>query len=239
MAAMTRQSTQENRFYDFLGFVRFLLKKWKLIAGVMCASLIVSAIAVFFVIRPMYEATSQIYVVNSQDSVINLSDLQIGSYLTSDYQWMFQTWEVNQTVINHLNLSYTVKQMKEHLSVSNPNNTRVLTITFSSPSASEAAAVANEYASVVSQYISDAMLTSKPTTISVALEPLAPSRPRKMLIMGASTILAGLMAVWCLFIAYICDDKIKTADDLYKYMGVEPLSEIPCYETIEKDRHLL
>ena len=227
---MPKHAKQENRLYDYLGFVRYLLHKWKIIAGTMLLSLISSSIIVFFIIQPMYEATSQIYVVNSQDSVINLSDLQIGSYLTSDYQWMFQTWEVNQTVINNLHLPYTVKQMKEHLVVTNPNNTRVLTITFSSPSAKEAADVANEYASVVSQYISDAMLTSKPTTISVALQPLTPSRPRKILIMGINTFLAGLISAWCLFIAYLCDDKIKNADDLNKYIGVEPLSEIPYFE---------
>ena len=40
-----------------------------------------------FLITPKYEATSSIYVVSaSNNSVVNLTDLQIGAQLTADYQ---------------------------------------------------------------------------------------------------------------------------------------------------------
>ena len=40
-----------------------------------------------FLITPKYEATSSIYIVSaSNNSVVNLSDLQIGAQLTADYQ---------------------------------------------------------------------------------------------------------------------------------------------------------
>ena len=231
------QKNQERQSLDVLGFLKYLFQKKRILVIVALAALILSTVYVFLIATPIYEATSQIYMVNSQDSVINLSDLQIGSYLTSDYQWMFQTWEVNQTVINNLKLPYSVKQMKDKLTVKNPSNTRVLTITFASKNAKEAALVANEYATVVSQYISDAMLTSKPTTISVALEPLAPARPRKLLVIGITTALACVAAAWILFIVYLYDDKVKDASDLRKYMNADPLTVIPYSEKNRKSRN--
>lgn len=212
---------------DFVGFMRYLQMRISIVILAGLAGFALSALYCFVIAKPVYESTAQLYVINSQDSAINLSDLQIGSYLASDYQLVFNTWEVNQQVINNLNLPYTVTQIKKKLSVTNPSNTRILMITFKSEDAKESAQVANEYAAVASQYISDYMLTSKPTVISTALEPLKPTYPRKKLIVAVSTMVAMLIAAWGLFAAFVCDDKIKTADDIRRYMNTEPLAVIP------------
>lgn len=227
---MEEKETQKERrinSLDFMGFMKYLRKRMNIVILAGIAGLVFSAFYCFVIAKPVYESTAQLYVINSQDSAINLSDLQIGSYLASDYQLIFDTWEVNQQVIDDLNLPYTVTQIKKKLSVTNPNNTRILMITFKSESAKESAEVANEYASVASRYISDYMLTSKPTVISTALEPLKPTYPRKKLIIAISTMLAALMAAWALFVVFLCDDKIKTADDIRRYMNAEPLAVIP------------
>lgn len=212
---------------DFVGFMKYLQMRSSIVVMAGLAGLVLSALYCFVIAKPVYESTAQLYVINSQDSAINLSDLQIGSYLASDYQLVFNTWEVNQQVIDNLDLPYTVTQIKKKLSVTNPSNTRILMITFKSEDAKESAQVANEYAAVASQYISDYMLTSKPTVISTALEPLKPTYPRKKLIVAISTMLAALITVWGLFVAFVCDDKIKTADDIRRYMNAEPLAVIP------------
>ena len=216
--------------FDMLRFFKYVLQKRKILISIVLVLLVASVIYVQFVAVPLYEATAQIYVVNSKESVINLSDLQIGSYLASDYQWMFTTWEVNQQVINNLKLPYTVKQMKERLTVSNPSNTRILLVTFLSPDAKEAAAVANEYAAVACDYISDYLLTDKPTIVSVALQPLSPVRPRKMVVIGASVLIGFVLTLWVMFFMYLYGEKITTPDDLRKYAGVEPMATIPIIE---------
>ena len=70
--------------------------------------------------------------------------------------------EVHEAVISNLNLPYSYSQMKNMLSVVNASDTRMLDITVTSPSPTEAAAIANEYAEVASQYIADTMATDKP-----------------------------------------------------------------------------
>ena len=232
MANTTRgASAQKSAFkegkLELLELIAYIKSHLKFLLIPTAAAIAAAVVYVYAFATPIYEATSQLYVVNSKDSAINLSDLQIGSYLTSDYQWIFQTWEVNQQVINNLDLPYTMSEMKDMLTVENPSNTRILLITFASENAKEAAAVANEYAEVASQYISDYMLTSKPSIISIALEPLQPARPKKLLTVAVTALLAGFAALWCLFIAFQADDKVKSASDLRKHLGAEPLAIIP------------
>ena len=221
---------------DFVAFARYLMKKAKVLLAATGFVFLASLLYCVVLAQPVYEATAQIYMVNSQDSILNLSDLQIGSYLTSDYQWIFRTWEVHQMVIDKLKLPYTVSQMEGNLTVTNPNNTRVLVITYASHDPQEAAEIANTYAEVASQYISDTMLTSKPSMISAARVPTSPARPRKLLIVGTATLTAAVVTGWVLFIMFALNDRIKTADDLYDHFETLPLTVIPYSEKLSKDR---
>ena len=156
-----------------------LLASWKLIICVALLGAMVAGAYTMFFVTPKYQATSTIYVLSRRDSAINMSDLQIGSALTNDYIKVFEMWEVHEEVISNLNLDYTYSQMRNMLSVVNANDTRMLDITITSTSPEEAAAIANEYANVVSQYIADTMSTDKPNIVSVALVPSNPVSPNK------------------------------------------------------------
>lgn len=67
--------------------------------------------------------------VSRNDSVLNFSDLQVGSELTSDYIKVFEMWEVHEKVISNLDLDYTYTDMASMLSVTNTSDTRMLDIT--------------------------------------------------------------------------------------------------------------
>ena len=126
-------------FLSFLDHIKLII-----LLGVLGAA--VAAIFTFYFVTPMYEATSKLYVLNSDDSAINLSDLQIGSYLASDFIEVFNTWEVHEMVIKNLGLHYSYSQLKNMLTIENPNNTRILTIKVVSPSAKEAAGAEEAFA---------------------------------------------------------------------------------------------
>ncbi len=216
---------------DLFDLLRYILRKYKIIAAVGLIGFLTSAFYAVFMTTPIYEATAQLYVVNSQDSVVNLADLQIGTYLTSDYKLVFDTWEVNRMVIENLNLPYSVNTLRGMTQVSNPSGTRALLITVSSTKPAEAAQIANEMAEVARKYISDTMLTEMPSLFSSALEPVAPVKPQKKRIIAVGTLVAMMLAVWGVLIAYVRDDKIKTGADVAKYTGTMPLAVIPLTNT--------
>lgn len=221
---------------DLMELFYHLLDHWKMIVIFFLVGAIAMGCYTHFMVVPQYQATAKMYVLSSSDSVVNLSDLQIGNYLASDFQEVFATHEVTETVINRLGLSYNYKQMQEMLSVSNPSGTRILHIAITSPNPEEAALIANEYFEVASQYVADVMITDKPTMLSSAQVPKNPISPSmaKNVVLGA--LVGFILACGYLVVKFLLDDKVKNADDITKLTGLPILAEVPVFalKNIEK-----
>ena len=217
---------------DLVDLMYRLLGRWKLIVCLAVLLAVAMGVYTFSFVTPIYQATATIYVLSRSDSAINMSDLQMGTALTSDYIKVFQMWEVHEQVISSLNLPYTYPYMRQHLSVTNDSNTRMLDITFWSPSPEEAAAVANEYAKLGSQFIADTMSTDKPNIMSVALVPSMPVGPNKTrnIILGFAA--GAAMACGLVTVQFLMDDKYKTAEDIRRYTGLATLAVIPVEDSM-------
>ena len=219
--AAQRAAEQDEDTIDLLELALGLLEHWKLIAVTAVTGAVLMALYTFFLVTPMYKATATIYVVSRNDSVLNFSDLQVGSELTSDYIKVFEMWEVHEKVISNLDLDYTYTNMASMLSVTNTSDTRMLDITVTNPDPEEAAAIANEYADVGAKYISEKMKTDEPTLMSSARVPENPFSPNK-----AKNILL--------------DDTYKTAEDIRKYAGLVVLASVPMAENAQpKEKNVL
>ena len=196
--AAQRAAEQDEDTIDLLELALGLLEHWKLIAVTAVTGAVLMALYTFFLVTPMYKATATIYVVSRNDSVLNFSDLQVGSELTSDYIKVFEMWEVHEKVISNLDLDYTYTDMASMLSVTNTSDTRMLDITVTNPDPEEAAAIANEYADVGAKYISEKMKTDEPTLMSSARVPENPFSPNK-----AKNILLGFVVGFVLACAVV------------------------------------
>ena len=151
--ALAAQPEQDEDTIDLLELALGLLAHWTLIAATAVVGAVLMALYTFFLVTPMYKATATIYVVSRNDSVLNFSDLQVGSELTSDYIKVFEMWEVHEKVISNLDLDYTYTDMASMLSVTNTSDTRMLDITVTNPDPEEAAAIAKYYAEKSNQDI--------------------------------------------------------------------------------------
>lgn len=219
---------------DFVELALRLVEKWKqIVAGALLGALLMGIYS-FILATPLYEATAKLYVMSSSDSAINLSDLQIGSYLTADYTEVFNTWEVHEIVRQNLNLDYTRDELSDMLTIENPSNTRVLYITVTNKDPQLATQLANEYASVVRQYIATTMKTDEPTTFSEALTPEDPVSPHKKRNVAIGFVLGGFAAAAVYVVLFMLDDKIKTAEDVRKCTGLPTLAVIPDNDEAER-----
>lgn len=216
-----------NTTIDLVELMYRLLGSWKLIVCLALLFAVAAGAYTQFLVTPMYQATSTIYVLSRRDSAINMSDLQIGTALTQDYIKVFEMWEVHEEVISNLNLPYTYSQMRGMLSVANDSGTRMLDITVTSEDPQEAAAVANEYAKVASQYIADTMSTDKPNIMSVALVPANPVSPSKTRNITLGFLLGAILAAGIVTVRMLTDDKYKTAEDIRRYTGLATLALVP------------
>ena len=212
---------------DLLELFYRLIERWKYIVAAACVGALVMIVYSFVLATPIYEATSKLYVMTASDSAINLSDLQIGSYLTSDYQEVFNTWEVQEMVLQNLGLDYSYQQLSEMITVSNPSNTRILNVTAKHRDPQTAARLANEYASVAGRYISETMKTDEPSLLSEALTPTRPVSPKKARNTILGFLIGALLMIAIVTIQFIMDDKVKTAEDIRRYADLPTLALVP------------
>ena len=164
------RNQQETTTIDLIGLFFYILEKFwiVLMSAVLCAVLL-GVVAGNNVTT--YTATSKLYIVNPNSSGVNIADLQLGTVLTLDYQEVFKTWEVHEMVIEELGLHYSYEQMQSMLTITNPEDTRILYITVTSPDAKMAADLANAYAKAAKRFIINTMKGEEPSDFSIALEP--------------------------------------------------------------------
>ena len=211
---------------DLMELLTQILDHWLLV--VICAVLGTAIMGVysFKIATPMYKSTSKLYVVNSKDSAINLSDLQIGNYLAQDYQEVFHNWHVQDQVIEELDLNYSYSQLNSMVSVSNPSNTRILYITVTSPNPEEARSIASTFAKVACEFIAVKMDQEQPNVFEEARLPLTPSSPNKSRNLMIGFLLGAMLAIAVVVIRYIADDKVRTPEDIEKLLGLPTLGVV-------------
>ena len=182
----------------------------------------------FFLVTPLYTATARMYILsNSSNSVVNLSDLQISNNLRADYQELLTSRPLIEDVIKDLNLSYDYPGMVKMIKITNPNDTRILNVTVTTPSGQMSADIANDLVKQATMYLPRIMKTEEPSVFEDAIVPTRKSSPSysRNTVIGA--LLGALACCAFLIIRHISNDTMVTPDDVYKTLGIEPLATIP------------
>ncbi len=193
------------------------------LAGALAAGLIT-----FYLITPQYTATSKMYMVSSSSqSVVDLTDLNIGQSLSKDYVELLKTRPIIESVIEEQGLDYNYSELLSMLSMSTVSDTRIIAIRATSKDPEEAMNIANALADKGVKELPKLMETPQPHIAEYAIIPINPSSPSltKNIMIGA---LIGMIIMLGLFtIQFMLDDTFKTADDIEREFGVIPLTVIP------------
>ena len=202
-----------------------------LLSAVVCAALL-GAYA-FFIAAPQYTATAKLYIMGQNSSSV-LTDLQVGTYLTMDYQEVFRTWEVHEMVRRKLKLPYSYEEMQDMLTVSNPPDPRVLYITVKSPSAQEATNIANAYAEAAKKFILETMDSQEPSTFSLALAPGIAEGIKGTGYMAIGFLSGAVLSVAVIAVSQLFDNRPRTPEDIGRDAGLPTLGVIPAAGTAKK-----
>ena len=176
---------------------------------------------------PVYSATAKLYIVGSQGATINVSDLQLGSMLTMDYEEVFRTWEVHEMVRSQLGVDYTYSQLQSMIRISNPEDTRILYITARHSNAQMAADIANAYASAARTFILQTMDAEEPNLFSVALVPSVASVVSKASNAVKGFMLGAVLAVGVIVLLFVLDDRPRTPEHIQQAADIPTLAVIP------------
>ena len=178
---------------------------------------IIAGLVTKFLITPKYTATAKVYMVSaSNNSVVNLADLSIGTSLSEDYAELLHVRPIVEAVSKENDLGYTYEQLNGMISISTVEDTRILKIAAVSTKPKEAKIIANALAEKAVTEIPKLMGTTAPNIAERAITPKFKSSPslKKNTMLGALGGMVLVLAV--LAFLFITDDTIKTEEDIEK-----------------------
>lgn len=225
-AAQTAGNQPQAKTVDLVELFYYMLSKLHfLLLGMVLGAVLLGAYASSS-ITPIYTATSKLYIMGSTGSSI-IADLQIGTVLTMDYQEVFKTWEVHQMVNEELGTNYSYSALQSMISVSNPEDTRILYITARYPDSQTAADIANAYATAAKRFIVQTMKTDEPSTFSIALVPGMASGGGITGYVIRGILLGTVLAGGVLVLIFLLDNRPKSPEDVMRYANIPTLAVIP------------
>lgn len=177
---------------------------------------------------PVYEATSKLYAVSvTEDKILQMVDLQIGSNLKADYQELMLSRPLLETVRDNLKLNMGTDRLAKLITISNPTDTRVLVVKVRSESPQQAMDIANELAIQAISYLPAIMECEPPNLVESAIFPTSAVSGgyTKWTAIG----LAGGFVLACAFfvVQFMLNDTFRSPDDFQKYLSLPALAVIP------------
>ena len=211
-----------------------LLQLWNAVRHriwlVLLAGFIVADIAFAitkFLITPMYSSSATMLVVTKETTLSSLADLQLGSQLTNDYEILISSRPVLQETIEELDLDTDYKHLRNTITISNPNDSRMLIISTLQADPELAKSVVDTLARISSDYIAEKMEVTAPKIIEEGEVPLVQSSPSLVRNTAIGGLLGILAAVFLICVAVILNDSIQTEDDIERYLQLPVLAVIP------------
>ncbi|MBQ7850808.1 MAG: polysaccharide biosynthesis tyrosine autokinase [Clostridia bacterium] len=227
------QGQPEVKTIDLIGLFFAIVEKFWFVA--LCA--VIGAVSMGWMAGrsvTTYTATAKLYIVNPGSGSLNITNLQLGTVLTMDYQEVFKTWEVHEMVIEELKLPFSYERMQGLINVTNPEDTRILYITATFTDAKMAADIANAYAKAAKTFIINTMRGEEPSDFSIALEPSVGRTVSRSSRTAMGFMLGSVLSVGLLTLMYVLDNRPRSPEQIERIGGLSTLAVFPSFRKKRK-----
>lgn len=233
----THQENTDEIEIDLLEIGNVLLHKAGLILLLGVVFAVMGFIGTKVFISPQYMSTTKMVVLTKENNGnITNSDLQASSSLTRDYAEVIQSRTVIERVIENLGLDTSYDELLGHITVSIPEDTRIITISVTDQSPREAAKIADEIRDISAEQIQSVMDTEAVNVVDRANIPQSPDSPNTKMNTLVSGVIGILLGMGIVILRFLLDDTIKTSEDVEKYLRLSVLGNIPTEENINKKK---
>ena len=257
MDSTNKLNAKEEKDFDIRDVANYLLGKfWIIILAVVCFA--VAAIIYTSTITPKYTSTSSLFIINAQDDTVSssqvVSNINVGKQLaiTSPElvtpQFCYQVaqnlnMDPNFTKDftpfdlsinpNTGNYSSGIYDLYNSIKVTSDEETCIVTFTVTTVDPSRSKIIADEVARAFGAHVQTFMDMDTIRTVQ-AKYAIASSRASNIHTARNAIIAAlvgAILACAALVIIFIFDDKIKTPDDIDRYLNLSVLGVIPEIDT--------
>ncbi len=224
---MEKQYNDDEIEIDLKAILLEWKKRWWMIAAAVAAGGLFAFLLSKTILSPVYTSTSMMYVLSKETTITSLADLQIGTQLTQDYKVLVTSRPVLEEVIDNLGLDMSYENLKEAVSIDNPSDTRIMTVTVENGDPVMAKTIVDEIARTASGYIASIMEMVPPKIVEEGQVARFQSSPsvKKNALMGAAA--GGVLVCGILTLLVVLNDTVRTEEDVERYLGLSTLAQVP------------
>lgn len=211
---------------------------------VMILAAIVAAGGLFIINRmtfvPAYSSTATLYILRQNEAAStgnSDSDFSLALKVVSDCDYLLKSHSVLDKVIQELNLETDYETLSKCVSTSNPENTRILEVTVESDSPENAKRVVDAICEIGQEQITEAMGFQQVNLYEYGTLNAKPCNTTRMMTYLLVGMIAAVLVYSIYLIIYLLDDRIRTEEDMERYLGLSVLGDIPNADEKKNRQH--
>lgn len=209
-----------------------ILKKRMWIIAIITSVFVVVSIGLsFFILKPVYEANTTL-IVNTdtdkkKDDILTGDQVIVTEKLAITYGEIIKSRTVLEPIIKDLGLNMTYDELYECVQVAPVKNTQIINISVSSKVPKQARDIANAIPTVFKGEVKRITKANGIEVIDRAITPDDPIKPKKLLNVSISAVLGVMVGLFVVFLIEYLDNKVKTPQDVEKYLELPLIGVIP------------
>lgn len=179
---------------------------------------------------PAYSSTATLYILRQDGSTATESsdsDFSLALKVVNDCDYLLKSHSVLDDVIQKLNLDINYKTLSESISTSNPENTRILEVKVESDSPEKAKQIVDTLCEIGQEKITEAMGFQQVNLYEYGTLESEPCNQTGMITYLLTGMIAAALVYFVFLILFLWDDRIRTGEDIERYLGLSVLGDIP------------
>lgn len=207
-----------------------LRKRWMLIVLLTLSAGLISGGITYYVLTPVYQASTQILVnqKSSNNQVLDVNQVQTNLELINTYSSIIKSPAILEKVIDKLDLTQSVEDLNKKIKVNNQENSQVFSLTVEDIDPANATKIVNTVSETFQTEIKDIMNVDNVHILSKAKlkENPIPVKPNLVLNIVMALVIGLMAGIVLSFLLQYMDNTIKNDQDIETGLGLPVLGSI-------------
>lgn len=232
---MSEQTAKKEKNAE-IGFNRIFAALWHkmwliVLIAVLCA--VVTFLAVYYFVTPMYQASAMFYVNNSDfsvgDTMLNISagDITAAKDLVKSYIVILNTRTSLNEVIDYAGVDITSTELRKMISAESVESTEIFEVVVTSADPELAEKLANAIAYILPMRIDSIIEGTSARIVDAAVTPTKPSSPNYINSTVVGFLIGFVLMIAVAILQEVFDVTIRTEEDMAMVCKHPVLASVP------------
>lgn len=209
---------------------KIVMHKWYIIVLVTGLFMAVTGVFAYTQLENTYTARASMIIQDLNYDSNDYQSLQTGTKLVETYHQIAISDRVLEQLISAYDLDYSVSDVRDMITMTSANDTIVVELEVETLVPEDSALIANGLVAVIRDVTLQFEGLETIEQLDFAKVPTSPSGPNRVLYIIIGGILAGGVSTVVVLMFEFLDKKMKSPQDIEKYLGIRLLGTIPYYD---------